>query len=132
MCRPSCCPGETGGSGLGTVLEILAALAGLALVSAVVRALAQTAEVIAQIALISAAALLGLALAVLVTVVIIRTRSARRTTPMPLPGRLAVRSTARVVDRPAPTWARAAITTRIRTLSPPEQADTAEVERWWP
>ena len=125
MCKPSCCPGQSGGGGLGI------ALAGVAFVSAAARPILHTAEVIAQVVLITAAALLGLALMVLVTVVIFRIRSARRAVPMPLPAQLATRSTARAVDPPAPTWARAAIAARIRTVPPPEQADTAEVQWWW-
>ena len=128
MCKPSCCPGESGGTGLGIAL---AALAALALVSAAARPIIHTAEVIAQVVLITAAALLGLALLVLVTVVIIRVRSARRPVAAPLPVQLATRSTTRAVDPPVPTWARAAIAARIRTLPPPEQADTADVQWWW-
>ena len=128
MCKPSCCPGESGGGGLGIAL---AALAGLALVSAAARPIIHTAEVIAQVVLITAAAVLAVALMVLVTVVILRVRSARRPTATPLPVQVATRSTMRAVNLPAPTWARAAITARIRTLPPPEQADTADVQWWW-
>jgi len=125
MCKPSCCPGQSGGSGLGI------ALAGVAFVSAAARPILHTAEVIAQVVLITAAALLGLALMVLVTVVILRVRSARRPPAAQLPMQLATRSTVRAVNPPAPTWARAAIAARIRTLPPPEQADTADVQWWW-
>ena len=124
MCKPSCCPGQSGGSGLGI------ALAGVAFVSAAARPIIHTAEVIAQVVLITAAALLALALMVLVTVVILRVRSARRPAAAPLPMQLAARSTVRAVNPPAPTWARAAIAARIRTLPPPK-ADTADVQWWW-
>jgi hypothetical protein len=131
MCKPSCCPGTSSSSGLGIILDIVAALAALPLVSAVVRVLAHSAALIAQAALVIAVALLVLALGVLVTVTI-RARPARRLTPARRPGQLAAHRTPRAVQPPAPTWATAAITARIRTLSPPEQAKPAEVERWWP
>ena len=112
MCKPSCCPGDSNGSGLGIAL---AALAGLALVSAAARPVIHTAEVIAQVALITAAALLGVALAALVTILVIRARSARRLAAARLHRQLAPHTTAQAVPA-APTWARAAITGRISTL----------------
>jgi hypothetical protein len=129
MCKPSCCPGESSSSGPGIILDIVAVLAALPLVTAAVRVLAHSAAVLAQAALVIAVALLVLALGVLVTVTI-RTRSARRLTLARRPGQLAARRTPRAVQPPAPTWAQAAITARIQALSPPGQAEPTEAERW--
>jgi hypothetical protein len=112
MCKPSCCPGDSNGTGLGLALAVVAVLA---LVSAAARPVIHAVEVIAQVALIIAAALLGVALAALVTILVIRVRSARRFRAAQLRRQLAAHTTAPAVPA-APTWARAAITGRISAL----------------
>ena len=114
MCKPSCCPGENSGSGLGITL---AALAGLAFAWAIARAVIHVVEVIAQaVVVITAAAVLAVTLAAAVAAVVIRARPARYLVSGP-PAQLRLR-TARAVGPPAPTWARAAISARISALGP--------------
>ena len=113
MCKPSCCPGDNSGNGPGI---ILAALAALALVSAVARAVIHAIVVIAQAVVITAAAVLVVALAAAVAAVVIRARPARHLAVRP-PAQFRSR-TARAASPPAPTWARAAISARIGALGP--------------
>ena len=75
MCKPSCCPGDSG-SGLGAAVAVLV---GIVLVSAVAGPIIHAAEILLQIILITLAILAGLAILTAVTVLVIRSRRRLRT-----------------------------------------------------
>ena len=74
MCRPSCCPGDSG-SGLGAAIAVLV---GIVVISAVARPIIHAAEILLQVILITLAVLAGLAILTAVTVLVIRYRRRSR------------------------------------------------------
>jgi hypothetical protein len=85
MCKPSCCPGDSG-SGLGAAVAVLV---GIVLISAVAGPIIHAAEILLQIILITLATLAGLAILTAVTVLVIRSRRLRTAAMAPQRIRLA-------------------------------------------
>jgi hypothetical protein len=118
MCKPSCCPGQNRSS----LPAAVAAVAVLAVLSAVARPLIHAAELVLQAALITIGAAVILTVVVLVTILLAR---ARRSALRPRAGQVITVRAAAVPRPPARTWAQAALADRIHTLASgprPEEA----------
>jgi hypothetical protein len=99
MCKPSCCPGDSG-SGLGAAVAVLI---GIVLISAVAGPIIHAAEILLQIILITLAILAGLAILTAVTVLVIRSRRAR--TAAIAPQRIRLASVSHIRPGTGPSWA---------------------------
>jgi hypothetical protein len=100
MCKPSCCPGDSG-SGLGAAVAVLV---GIVVISAVAGPIIHAAEILLQIILITLAILAGLAILTAVTVLVIRSRRRLRTAAI-APQRIRLASVSHIRPRTGPSWA---------------------------
>ena len=100
MCKPSCCPGDSG-SGLGAAIAVLV---GIVVISAVAGPIIHAAEILLQIILMTLAILAGLAIVTAVTVLVIRTRRRLRTTAI-APQRIHLASVSHSRLGARPSWA---------------------------
>jgi len=100
MCKPSCCPGDSG-SGLGAAIAVLV---GIVLISAVAGPIIHAAEILLQIMLITLAILAGLAILTAVTVLVIRSRRRLRTAAI-APQRIHLASVSHIRPGTEPSWA---------------------------
>jgi hypothetical protein len=100
MCKPSCCPGDSG-NGLGAAIAILV---GIVIISAVAGPIIHAAEILLQIVLITLAILAGLAVLTAVTVLVIRSRRRLRTAAI-APQRIRLASVSHIRPATGPSWA---------------------------
>jgi hypothetical protein len=100
MCKPSCCPGDSG-SGLGAAIAVLV---GIVVISAVAGPIIHAAEILLQIILMTLAILAGLAILTAVTVLVIRSRRRLRTAAR-APQRIRLASVSHIRPGTGPSWA---------------------------
>src|SRR5215813_13736787 len=100
MCKPSCCPGDSG-SGLGAAVAVLV---GIVLISAVAGPIIHAAEILFQIILITLAILVGLAILTAVTVLVIRSRRRLRIAAIATQ-RIRLASVSHIRSATGPSWA---------------------------